>query len=188
MQLLASAWFEVSEAIIKKRFRKVGILKKLAEEAINYQDDPFKDLAAEELEETINEFRVRFPNEVWEELNAVVLFDIDAELSTNGDKPSDAENFAEERGEAIQEEEDDIDVVYDERSAPPSAFEIEKPLRFFNSLHFFCDKGEDLREVILKVNISSQRAIAKRKKQKTIKDYFNVWFFQIMYLCITHYA
>ena len=64
MQLLASAWFEVSEAIIKKRFRKVGILEKLAEEAINYQDDPFKDLAAEELEETISEFRVRFPNEV----------------------------------------------------------------------------------------------------------------------------
>ena len=64
MQLLTSAWSEVSEATIKKRFRKVGILEKLAEEAINYQDDPFKDLAGEELEETINEFRVRFPNEV----------------------------------------------------------------------------------------------------------------------------
>ena len=30
------------------------ISEKLAEEAINYQDDPFKDLAAGELEETIN--------------------------------------------------------------------------------------------------------------------------------------
>ena len=64
MQLLTSAWSEVSEATIKKRFRKVGILEKLAEEAINYQDDPFKDLAGEELEETISEFRVRFPHEV----------------------------------------------------------------------------------------------------------------------------
>ena len=64
MQLLTSAWSEVSKATIKKRFRKVGILEKLAEEAINYQDDPFKEVAAEELEETINEFRVRFPNEV----------------------------------------------------------------------------------------------------------------------------
>ena len=64
MQLLTSAWSEVSEATIKKRFRKVGILEKLAEEAINYQDDPFKEVAAEELEETINEFRVRFSNEV----------------------------------------------------------------------------------------------------------------------------
>ena len=54
MQLLTSAWFEVSEATIKNCFRKVGISEKLAEEAINDQDDPFKDLAAKELEETIN--------------------------------------------------------------------------------------------------------------------------------------
>ena len=77
------------------------------------------------------------PDEVPEELNAAVLLNIDAELSTNGDKPSDAEILAEVRGEAIQEEEDDIDVVYDELPAPPSAFEVEKPLRFFNSLQFF---------------------------------------------------
>ena len=62
------------------------------------------------------------------------------ELSTDGDKPSDSETLAEVRGEAIEEEENDIDVVYDEPPAPPSAFEVEKPLRFFNSLHFFARK------------------------------------------------
>ena len=51
--------------------------------------------------------------------------DIDVELSTNGDKPSDAEILAEVRGETIQEE-DDIDVTYDEPPAPPSAIEVEK--------------------------------------------------------------
>ena len=50
--------------------------------------------------------------------------DIDVELSTNGDKPSDAEILAEVRGETIQE--DDIDVTYDEPPAPPSAIEVEK--------------------------------------------------------------
>ena len=64
-------------------------------------------------------------DEVPEELNAAVL--LDAELSTNGDKPSDAEILAEVRGEAIQEE-DDIDVVYDEPPAPPSVFEVEKAI------------------------------------------------------------
>ena len=54
MQLLASAWSEVSEATIKNYFRKVEISEKLAEEAINDQDQTFKDLAAEELEETVN--------------------------------------------------------------------------------------------------------------------------------------
>ena len=57
------------------------------------------------------------PDAVPEELNADVLLDIDAELSTNGDKLSDAEILAEVREEAIQEE-DDIDAVYDEPPAP----------------------------------------------------------------------
>ena len=81
MQLLTSAWSEVSEATIKNCFRKIGISEKSAEEeAINDQDDPFKDLAAEELEETINEFCERLPDEAPEQLNAAVLLDIDAKL------------------------------------------------------------------------------------------------------------
>ena len=170
--LLTSTWSEVSETTIRNCFRKVGILKKLAEEAINNQDDPFKDVAGEEREETINEFRERLPYEVPEELNAAVLLDIDAELSTNGDKLSDAEILAEVRGEAIQEEEEeeeeeeegDIDLVYDESSAPPSAFEVEKAIDVLQQFTPFCDKGENLLETLSKVNTYSQRAIAKRKK------------------------
>ena len=154
-------------------------MKKLAEEAINNQDGLFKDVAGEEREETINDFRERLPYEVPEELNAAVLLDIDAELSTNGDKLSDAEILAEVRGEAIQEEEEeeeegDIDLVYDESSAPPSAFEVEKAIDVLQQFTPFCDKGENLLETLSKVNTYSQRAIAKRKKQKTIKDYFKL--------------
>ena len=79
--------------------------------------------------------------------------------------------MAEVRREAIQED-DDIDVVYDNQSAPPSAFEAEKAIEFRQQFTLFCD--EDLQEVLLKVNTYSQRAIAKRKKQKTIKDYFKL--------------
>ena len=96
------------------------------------------------------------------------------ELSTNGDKPSDSETLAEVRGEAIEEEENDIDVVYDEPPAPPSAFEVEKAIEVLQQFTLFCDEGDDLREVLSKVNTYSQRAIAKRKKQKTIKDYFKL--------------
>ena len=64
MQLLTFTWSKVSEATIENYFRKAKILENLAEEAINDQFDPFKGLAAEELEETINEFRERLPEEV----------------------------------------------------------------------------------------------------------------------------
>ena len=79
------------------------------------------------------------PDKVPEELNAALL-DIDAERSTNGDKPSDAGILADVRGEAIQEE-DDTHVVYDEPPAPPSALEVEKATEvLINSLHFFATK------------------------------------------------
>ena len=81
--------------------------------------------------------------------------------------------MAELKGESIQEE-DDIDVVYDEPPAPPSAFEVEKAIEVLQQFTLFCDEGDDLREVLSKVNTYSQRAIAKRKKQKIIKDYFKL--------------
>ena len=183
MQLLTSAWSEVSEATIKNCFRKAD---KLAEEAINNQDDPFKNLSAEELEETINEFRERLPDEVAEDLNAAVLLDIDAELSIREDKPSDPEIFAKVRGEAIQDQEkedDDIDVVY----AEPLA-KVEEATEVLQQFTPFCDEGEDLREVLSKVNTYSQRAIAKRKKQEAIKDSFKLLFSYMMFFCITYYA
>ena len=125
-------------------------------------------------------------DEVAEDLNAAVLLDIDAELSTREDKPSDPEIFAKVRGEAIQEQEkedDDIDVVY----AEPLA-KVEEAIEVLQQFTSFCDEGEDLREVLSKVNTCSQRAIAKRKKQKTIKDYFKLLFSYMMFFCITYYA
>ena len=92
------------------------------------------------------------------------------------------------RGEAIQEEEDDIDIVYDEPPVPPSAFEVEKAIEVLQQFTLFCDKGDAWREVLSKVNTFSQRAIAKRKKQKTIKDYFKMIFFKMMYFDIAYYA
>ena len=47
-----------------------------------------------------------------------------------------------------------------------------KAIEVLQQFTLFCDEGEDLREVLSKVNTYSQRATAKRKKQKAIKDYF----------------
>ena len=81
--------------------------------------------------------------------------------------------MAEVRREAIQEE-DDIDVVYEEPPTSPSAFEVEKAIEVLRQLTLFCNEEEDLREVLSKVNTYSQKAIVKGKKQKTIQDYFKL--------------
>ena len=93
------------------------------------------------------------PEEAPEELNTTDLLDIDAELSTNGEKPSDAEIIAEIRGEVPDNDEDetDIDFVIDDPKLPLTEIEIEKAV-------------EALEELSI--------AMLKRKKQKTIENYF----------------
>ena len=93
------------------------------------------------------------PEEAPEELNTTDLLDVDAELSTNGEKPSDAEIIAEIRGEVPDNDEDetDIDFVIDDPKLPLTETEIEKAV-------------EALEELSI--------AMLKRKKQKTIENYF----------------
>ena len=103
MQLLQSAWSEVSGLTIKNCFRKSGISEKSAEQAINKEDDPFKDITAD-LEETITELGERVPEEAPEALNVTDILDTDAELPTDGEKPSGAEIITEIRGEVPHNE------------------------------------------------------------------------------------
>ena len=156
---------------IKNCFQKIGIYEKLVEQAINEEDDPFKDITAD-LEETITELRELLPEEAPEELNPTYLLDVDAELSTNREKPSDAEIIAEIRGEVPDDEDEtDIDFVIDDPKVPSTEIEIEKAIEALE-LSMFCEDGEILRSAVSNVNRLSQIARLKRKKQKTIEDYF----------------
>ena len=61
----------------------------------NAQDDQFKKIVAEELQETTRELREKLPDDAPDERISAVLLDIDAELSANLGKPSNAEILAE---------------------------------------------------------------------------------------------
>ena len=61
----------------------------------NAQDDQFKNIEAEELQETTRELREKLPDDAPDERISAVLLDIDAELSANLGKPSNAEILAE---------------------------------------------------------------------------------------------
>ena len=113
------------------------------------------------------------PKEALEELNATDLLDVDAELSTNGEKPSDAEIIAEIRGEVPDDEDEtDIDFVIDDPKVLPTEMEIEKAIEALEELSMFCEDGEILRTAVSNVNLLSQISMLNRKKQKTIQGYF----------------
>ena len=86
---------------------------------------------------------------------------------SKADQSNDAETLAEVWEKAIQEEEDDIDVVYDELPAPPSAFKVEKAIEVLQQFTLFCDEGDDLWEVLSKVKTFT----ISHSKIKEIKNY-----------------
>ena len=96
------------------------------------------------------------------------------ELSTSGGKPSDADILAEIRGEIVDDEEAD-DALEVEGKPPvcPTSLEVDKALEVLQQLTLFSEKGNEMREVVEKVNACAQREIMKRRKQKTINHYFN---------------
>lgn len=103
-----------------------------------------------------------------EELNIAVLLDINTKLSTNRERPSYAEILAEIWGKVVQEETNDINVVYDEPQ-PLSALEVNRAIEGLEQLILLCDEGDNLRTFLAKVNTYSQSAIVKRKKANNLQ-------------------
>ena len=113
------------------------------------------------------------PKEALEELNATDLLDVDAELSTNGEKPRDAEIIAEIRGEVPDDEDEtDIDFVIDDPKVPHTEIEIEKAIEALEEPSMFCKYGEILRTAVSNVNQLSQIAMVKRKKTENQRGLF----------------
>ena len=72
--------------------------------------------------------------------------DVDAELSTNEEKPSDAEIIAEIRGEVLHDEDEtDIDFAINDLKVPPTEIEIEKAIEGLEELSMFCNDGGDFK-------------------------------------------
>lgn len=96
-------------------FKKAGSSRETARQAINEQDDRFKDLLNDLLKDTIYELSKRFPKNIPTELNEALLLENDAELYTSGGKLSDADILTETRGEVLHEEKAD-DALEDEKT------------------------------------------------------------------------
>ena len=90
MQMLVSTWHVVSTETVIDCFRKAGISIAIQEAAIADKDDPFKDLQNE-----IDALQNLPPDLVPEDVNAVSLTDVDAEVSAVQPPLTDSEILAE---------------------------------------------------------------------------------------------
>ena len=127
MQLLQSAWSEILETIVQNCFRKAGISEKAEDvlDASMHRDDSFKAFTAEddmELDETIEEVRIRLPEEAPLQCNAATLLESDEEIATSRDKPTDADILALIRELPSDEEEQGDSEVEEEPPKCPASF------------------------------------------------------------------
>ena len=106
-----------------------------------------------------------------QKLSATYFLDIDAELSTNGGKPTDADILAEVRGEPFDEgETDDTLEVDDESPICPTSLEVDQALKILQRFSLFRESCNEVTDFVEKLNVHAPGYISKRRRQ--ISDFF----------------
>ena len=170
MLMLESAWDQVSESTITNSFRKAGISNEAQDNAINDNDNPFADL-----ETAIETLKDKRPNLVPEGVDLTMLLDIDAEVSTNGAKPTDSEILAEVCGtnNAVlndnDQDDDDEDGAVPTR---PNTEEINQAIEILTKLSLYCESGKDIQAAVQIRSTLAFRDLLINKKQQTITSFF----------------
>ena len=122
LYMLKKAWDDVSNQTFTNCFRKSGISEKDAEKAINEEDDPFKGLGDEDVEEdaiqTLNAdlsvFKERFADQIDADISIGDYVDFDIELTTSHGKLTTADIIAEVTGAQEEDEKEEEDEGEDE--------------------------------------------------------------------------
>ena len=83
-----------------------------------------------ELDGTIEEFRIRLPEETPLQCNAATILEIDEEIATSGDKPTNADIlvFIREEFTSVEEEENDIEGE-EEPLECPNSFQVDRAVK-----------------------------------------------------------
>ncbi|XP_057307384.1 uncharacterized protein LOC130645412 [Hydractinia symbiolongicarpus] len=130
MFMLRKAWDDIDNQTFTKCFQKSGISQKVAENAINEDDDPFKDLASSEVEEDpiptldadLSYIKLRFPDHIDSTISVEDFIDFDIEMSTSHTSLKTADIIADITGtqgeEDIEDEKDDDDKDENNISKP----------------------------------------------------------------------
>ena len=167
LQLLATAWNEVSQATIVNCFKKAKISGKDQTIAINDEDDPFK-----EINKDLQELREKDSSLVPESMTAEDLASADDAVITRESTLTD-EEMMEEATKIDDDGVEDIEDENDEELVAPSARDVEKSLEILKSLSLFSEpRGGQMQDLINKFETLLIREKVEKSKQVSITSYF----------------
>jgi len=166
LQLLVSAWNEVSKATIVNCFRKSKISEKDQKNAVNDEDDPFK-----EMSEELQNLREKDSSLVPENLTAEDFASMDDVVVSTASHLTDNEILLEALQPDTNEEEDILDD--DEELETPNKTDVEASLQILKNLSLFSEKrGNQMQDLISKFETLLLQEKLEKCKQAVIPDFF----------------
>lgn len=183
MYMLKKAWDDVSNKTFTNCFRKSGISQKDAARAINEEDDPFKGLGDEDVEEdaiqTLNAdlsvLKERFADQIDTDISSDDYVDFDIEVTTSHGKLTTAGIIAEVTGTQEEDEMDEEgDAIEDEDViTKPTTEEVLKAISVLEDLSIFSNFGEAMMRSLKDLNHNIQKDFLCTRKQTVISDFFS---------------
>lgn len=183
MYMLKKAWDEVSNQTFTNCFKKSGISQKDAEKSINEEDDPFKGLGDEDVEEdviqTLNAdlsvLKERFADQIDTDITTDDYVDFDIEVTTSHGRLTTADIIAEVTGTQQQNEagEENNDEENEDTVTKPTNTEVRRAISVLEDFSLFSNFGEAMMKSLKDLNQIVEKDVLNAQKQTVISDFFS---------------
>ena len=116
-------------------------------QALQDEDEPFKDLAKE-----IEELQGKAQESVLLSANKNDILHVDDQIIATATLQTEEEILVELPGEDLEDSQEDDDIIYDEPTSRPTTVEIRNAMEVVSKYCLFSDKGDMLHSSYLKLN------------------------------------
>ena len=161
--------------------QKIGNLGKDAEKTINDEDDPFKGLEDDDVEEdpvqtlgaNLSILKERFADQIDADISLDEYVDFDIEVNTSHSKLTNAEIIAEVTGtQEDNSDDEESDNVEDEPIIKPGIEEVQKAIGMLEDFILYSKFGEAMMRSLKELNFDVEKEHVFNKKQALISDFF----------------
>ena len=179
--VLKKAWDAISNQTFTNIFRKSGISEKDAEEAMNGEEDPFKGLEDDNVEEDpvetlradLSILKERFADQIDADISLDEYVDFDIEVSATHGKLTNAKIIAEVTGTQEDNSDDkESDNVDGEPIIKPGMEEMQKVIGILEDFSLYSKFKEAMMRSLKELNLNVEKEYVFNKKQTLISDFF----------------
>ena len=181
MYMLKKAWYAISNQTLINCFRKSAISEKDAEKAMNDEEDPFKGLEDDDVEEDpvqtldadLSILRERFADQIDAGISLEEYVDFDIEVSTSHSKLANAEIIAGVTGtKESNSDDEESDNAEGEPIIKPRIEEVQKSIGILKDFSLYSKFTEAIMTPLKELNFNVEKEYVFSKRQTLISDFF----------------